>query len=91
MTTAPAVVSFHDPEEYLAGLRLDKDRIDRGVLRVTVRRRYGALVVVPSVVAGAVIKRSVVNLEHPVGESFSGEEVNRDTAAKRKAVLDKLV
>ena len=38
MTTAPIAVSFHDLEEFLAELRLDKDRIDRGILRITVRR-----------------------------------------------------
>ena len=33
--TTPIAVSFHDLEEFLAELRIDKDRIDRGILRVT--------------------------------------------------------
>ena len=51
--TIPIAVNFHDPDEFMTEIRFDKDRIDRGILRITVRRRYGNPFVTVSVVAMA--------------------------------------
>lgn len=88
--TAPIVVSFHDLEEYLAELRLDKDRIDRGVLRVTVRRRYGNPFVTVSIVATATVDGVLVKLEHRIGESFAGDEKTNGLTDKAQTTLDTL-
>ncbi len=88
--TTPIAVSFHDLEEYLAELRIDKDRIDRGILRVTVRRRYGSPFVTVSVVATATVEGVLVKLEHRVGEAFAGDEKANGLTDKAQAVLDKL-
>lgn len=90
MTTAPIAVSFHDPDEFLAELRLDKDRIDRGILRVTVRRRYGNPLVTVAVVATATVGGTLVRLEHRVGEAFAGDEKATGLADKTRAALDTL-
>jgi hypothetical protein len=91
MTKAtPIVVSFHDLEEYLAELRIDKDRIDRGILRVTVRRRYGSPFVTVSVVATTSVEGVLVKLEHRVGEAFAGDEKGNGFTDKIQAALDKL-
>lgn len=49
--TAPIAVAFNDPDEYIAEIGRDRDCIDRQILRVTVRRRYGEPFVTVSVVA----------------------------------------
>ena len=88
--TAPITVSFHDLGEYLAELRLDKDRIDRGILRVTVRRRYGSPFVTVSVVASVTVEGLLVKLEHRIGEAFAGDEKPNGLTDKAQAVLDTL-
>lgn len=88
--TAPIVVSFHDLEEYLAELRIDKGRIDRGILRVTVRRRYGSPFVTVSVVATTTVEGVLVKLEHRVGEAFAGDEKANGLTDKAQAALDML-
>lgn len=88
--TAPIVVSFHDLEEYLAELRIDKDRIDRGILRVTVRRRYGSPFVTVSVVATVTVEGVLVKLEHRVGEAFAGDEKANGLTDKAQATLNTL-
>lgn len=90
MTTTPIAVSFHAPDEFLAELRLDKDRIDRGILRVTVRRRYGNPFVTVSVVATATVGGTLVKLEHRIGEAFAGDEKATGLAEKTQAALDTL-
>ncbi len=87
---APIAVSFHDPDEFLAELRLDKERIDRGILRVTVRRRYGSPFTTVSVVATATVEGVLVKLEHRVGEAFAGDEKANGLAEQAQAALDKL-
>ena len=86
----PPTVSFHDPDEFLDELRHDKDRVERNILRLTVRRRYGEPFVTVSVVATAVIEGAVVKLEHRIGEAFAGDEKAIGIAAKTQTVLDKL-
>lgn len=88
--TAPIVVSFHDPDEFLTELRTDKDRIDRGILRVTVRRRYGSPFVTVSVVATATVEGVLVKLEHRIGEAFAGDEKVNGLTDKAQAALDTL-
>lgn len=88
--TAPIVVSFHDLEEYLAELRIDKDRIDRGILRLTVRRRYGSPFVTVSVVATATVEGVLVKLERRIGEAFGGDEKANGLTDKTQAALDTL-
>jgi hypothetical protein len=88
--TTPIAVSFHTPDEFLAELRLDKDRIDRGILRVTVRRRYGNPFVTVSVVATATVGGTLVKLEHRIGDAFAGDEKATGLAEKTQAALDTL-
>lgn len=86
--TAPVAVSFHDPEEFLAELRLDRDRIDRGILRVTVRHRYGNPFVTVSVVATATVEGVLVKLEQRVGEAIAGDEKANGLTDNAQAALD---
>lgn len=88
--TTPIGVGFHDPDEFLAELHLDRDRIDRDILRVTVRRRYGSPFVTVSVVATATVGGVLVKLEHRVGEAFAGDEKATGLADKTQAALGKL-
>ena len=88
--TAPIVVSFHDLEEYLAELRIDKDRIDRGILRGPVRRRCGSPFVAVSVVATVTVEGVLVKLEHRVGEAFAGDEKANGLTDKAQATLNTL-
>lgn len=88
--TGPITVSFHDPEEFLAELRLDKDRIDRGILRLTIRRRYGTTFVSVSVVATTTVEGVLVKLEQRVGEAIAGDEKANGLTDKAQAALDKL-
>lgn len=83
-------VGFNDLDEYLAELTKDRGRIERQILRITVRRRYGAPFVTVTVVATAVIGGRVVKLERLVGEAFAGDERADGLAAKTKAILDRL-
>lgn len=41
----PLKAAFHDAGEFLDEIRADRDRIDRGILRLTVRHRYGTMLV----------------------------------------------
>ncbi len=88
--TVPISAAFNDPDEFLTELRRDRERIDRGILRVTVRRRYGSPFVTVSVVATAVVEGVLVKLEHRIGEAFAGDEKATGLAEKTGAVLDKL-
>lgn len=90
MTTAPIGISFHDINEFLAELRLDNDRIDRNILRVTVRRRYGSPFVTVSVVATATIGGVLVKLDHRIGEAFAGDEKATGLTDKTQAALGRL-
>jgi hypothetical protein len=83
-------VNFHDPDEFLGEIRKDHDRIDRKLLRVTVRRRYAPPFVHVAVVATAVVGNSVVTLEHRVGEVFAGDEAGSPIPGKIQATLDRL-
>jgi hypothetical protein len=85
--TAPIAVSFHDPDEFLAELRLDEDRIDRDILRITVRRRYGNPFVTVSVVATATIEGTLVKVEVRIGEAFAGDEQASGIAQRTTGVL----
>ena len=86
----PIAANFYDPDEYLAELLLDKDRVDRGILRVTVRRRYATPFVTVSVVATAVVEGVLASLEHRIGEAFAGDEKVNGITDKAHAALDKL-
>lgn len=88
--TAPIAVAFNDPDEFLAEIGRDHDRIDRQILRVTVRRRYGEPFVTVSVVATATVAGILVRLDHRVGEAFAGAEKATGLGAKTQALLDKL-
>lgn len=83
-------MGFNDPDEFLDEIRKDQDRIDRKILRVTVRRRYGEPFVTISVVATAMIEGLIVKLEHRIGESFPGDEKANGISTKTQAILDKL-
>ena len=88
--TIPIAVNFHDPDEFMTEIRFDKDRIDRGILRITVRRRYGNPFVTVSVVATATVEGVLVKLEHRIGEAFAGDEKANGLTDKVQATLDKL-
>lgn len=90
MTPNPIAVCFNDPDEFLDEVRRDRNRVARGILRLTVRRRYGNPFVTVAVVASAMIENTVVRLDHRVGEAFAGDEAANGLAAKAQAVLDKL-
>jgi hypothetical protein len=86
----PLTVSFHDPDEFLEEVGRDRGKVERNILRLTVRRRYGEPFVTVTVVATAVIEGVVVKLEHRIGEAFAGDEKATGLAIKTKTVLDKL-
>lgn len=88
--TVPIAVAFNDPEEYLAEISRDRDRIDRQILRVTVRRRYGEPFVTVTVVATVTVEGTLVKLEHRVGDAFAGDEKTNGLSVKTQALLDKL-
>jgi hypothetical protein len=91
MNSKPVLsVAFNDPEEFLQELREDCHLVDRRILRVTVRRRYGEPFVTVSVLATAAIEGTVVKLDHRVGESFMGEERTNGVAKKTQMLLDQL-
>jgi hypothetical protein len=86
----PSAVGFNDPNEFLAELRIDRERVERHILRLTVRRRYGEPFVTVSVVATAVVEGLVVKLEHRVGEAFAGDEKANGLSAKTQVVMQML-
>lgn len=86
----PITVSFNDPDEFLAELGRDLERIDRKILRVTVRRRYGQPFVTVAVLATAAVGGTLVKLEHRVGECFAGDERATGLANKTQTALDRL-
>lgn len=83
-------VKFNDLAEFFEEVRKDRDRIDRGILRLTVRRRYAQPFVHVAVVASAVIGNTVVHLEQRIGEAFFGDEKADGLTTKTQAALDKL-
>jgi hypothetical protein len=88
--TTPVKVNFHDSSEFFDELRKDQDRIDRKILRITVRRRYAPPFVNVSVVATALVGITIVVLEHRVGEVFAGDEKGSPIPAKIQACLDRM-
>ncbi|MCE9561220.1 MAG: hypothetical protein K8U57_04120 [Planctomycetes bacterium] len=83
-------VQFHDPEEFLAEVRRDAERVDRKIVRVTIRRRYRPPFVTMSVIATAVVSPTVITLDHRVGETFSGDGHDSDLVTKATATIDKV-
>lgn len=83
-------VNFNDPDEFLDEVRKDRDRIDRSILRLTVRRRYAQPFVHIAVVATAVVCGTVVRLEQRIGEAFFGDEKADGLTARIQAALDKI-
>ena len=81
---------FNDLEEFLAEIQQDHDRIERQILRLTVRRRYGNPFVTISVVATAMILDNLVKLDHRIGEVFAGDEKSKGLESKIQIVLEKL-
>jgi hypothetical protein len=86
----PMKVTFHDAGEFLDEIRTDRGLIDRGILRLTVRRRYGSPFVSVAVVATAAVAGVVVTLQHHVGETFAGDEKATGLSAKTQAILDQV-
>lgn len=82
-------VQFTDPEEFLDEVRRDTGLIDRGIVRVTVRRRVHHPFVALSVVATAAVGPTVVALEHRVGEALGGDP-DPDLSARVGARVDAL-
>jgi hypothetical protein len=87
------VVRFNDPEEYLAELGHDCERIDRGIVRLT--QSVNPIAQPPirhlSVVATARVGDTVVRLECFCGELW-GKEFPQDaeTVASAKAVMKRI-
>jgi hypothetical protein len=81
-------VNFHDPDEFLDELRKDHERVQRQIVRITVRRRYVQPFVHVAVIATAVVGNFVVALEHRIGETFPGDEAGTPIPAKVRAALD---
>ena len=92
MNAKPTVKSvvFNDQEEFLTEIRQDRDRIERQILRLTVRRRYGNPFVTISVVATVAIADTVVKLDQRVGEVFVGDEKAKGLEGKIEAILVKM-
>jgi hypothetical protein len=83
-------VGFNDPDEFLDEVRKDIDRIERKILRVTVRRRYAQPFVHVAVVATAVVGNTAIHLEQRIGEAFFGDEKADGLTTKTQAALDKI-
>jgi hypothetical protein len=84
------IVCYNDPDEYLDELRRDLDGVERKILRLTVRRRYGNPFVHVSVVATALVAGRVVQLEQTIGEAFAGDERAGGLGEKTRTALDKI-
>lgn len=83
-------VNFHDPDEFLDELRKDHERVERLIVRITVRRRYVQPFVHVAVIASAVVDNFIVTLEQRVGETFVGDDASSPITAKIRASLDHL-
>ncbi len=66
-------VQFHAIEEFLTEITRDRECIDRGILRITVLRRFHDPFVHIFLLATAVIDRTVVRLDHRLGECFASD------------------
>ena len=92
MNASPTVKSvvFNDQAEFLTEIRQDRDRIERQILRLTVRRQYGNPFITISVVATVAIADTIVKLDHRVGECFVGDEKAKGMEDKIRTTLDKI-
>jgi hypothetical protein len=66
-------VQFHAIEEFLREITRDRDRIDRGILWVTILRRFHDPFVHMSLLATAVIGSTIVRLDQRLGECFAAD------------------
>ncbi len=66
-------VQFHAIEEFLTEITKDKERIDRGILRVTVLRRFHDPFVHLFLLATAVLGGTIVRLDQRLGECFAAD------------------
>lgn len=80
-------VLFNDAGEFLAELHLDADKVDRKILRLTIRRRCHQPFVYVSVMGTVVIGRTVVTLDHRLGETFIGEDLKHSEVGNRAEAL----
>lgn len=83
-------VNFHDPDEFLDEVRKDHERVERRIVRITVRWQYVQPFVHVAVIATTVVGNFVVALEHRIGETFAGDEAGSPIPAKVRAALDHL-
>jgi len=84
-------VMFHAPDEFLEELLRDRTRIDRQILRITVRHRYGEPFTTVSVIASAIVEGSIVKLQQRIGENFMAEPTSEALNRKVQAALDHLI
>jgi hypothetical protein len=82
---------FHQVDEFIEELRRDRDKIDRGLVRVTCRHTRGTPMYSLTVVASAIVGNVVLLLERRCGEYMfpddgPGRQV-RDKAEQYAAAL----
>lgn len=80
-------VQFHAIEEFLAELIKDKERVEHGVLRVTVLRRFHDPFVHLFLLATTVIGGTIVRLDHRLGECFAADATAITTLGKKAEEL----
>ncbi|MCI0462771.1 MAG: hypothetical protein L0Z62_37970 [Gemmataceae bacterium] len=66
-------VQFHAVEEFLAEIARDKEQIDRGILRISILRRFHDPFVHLFLLATAVVGGIVVRLDQRLGECFAAD------------------
>jgi hypothetical protein len=66
-------VQFHAVEEFLTEITRDRERIDRGILRVTVLRRFHDPFVHVFLLATAAVGSTIVRLDQRLGECFAAD------------------
>lgn len=80
-------ILFNAPDEFLAELRIDAEKVEQKILRVTVRHHYRAPFVEICVLASAVIGPNIVVLEHHLGQIFVGEQLAGSEVGSRTELV----
>src|SRR5262245_8014095 len=84
-------VYFNDVDEFLTEIRQDTTLMQRSILRLTLRRRYRSPFVQVSLVSTAQVGKTVVMLEHRLGETFTGDiETGTELSKRAEALMEKI-
>lgn len=79
-------ILFNDVDEFIAEAGLDKDKINRKIIRITKQVRAGVVVTYMrqcSVIATYKVETDTVKLEHYVGEFWHDNEEQRAAITKK--------